>query len=115
MRFVVNTAWASTTLADSLRLAHSAGPAIVTPVDVPPARASTIAALLAVGGDATVAFEGVPGHPARLASPLLPGERLDVRLASAPLVEIDDRDCLLNLNTPGDWRAWQDARFRPPC
>lgn len=110
VRLVVNPAWATTTLADSLRLAHGSGPAIVTPVDVPPARPSTTRALLREPADAVAAFAGARGHPVRLASPLAPGERMDTRLARAPLVLVDDPACLLNLNTPAEWRAWLHAR-----
>jgi len=110
VRLVVNPAWATTTPADSLRLAHAAGAAIVTPVDVPPARPSTTRALLREPADAVAGFDGARGHPVRLASPLLPGERMDTRLARAPVVLVDDPTCLLNLNTPSAWRAWLHAR-----
>lgn len=110
VRLVVNAAWATTTPADSLRLAHASGPAIVTPVDVPPARASTTQALLRERADAVAGCGGARGHPVRLASPLSPGERMDTRLARAPLVLVDDPTCLLNLNTPAAWHAWLHAR-----
>ena len=105
-RLVLNAAWATTAMADSLRLGQGLGAALVTPVDVPPARRTTLQALLAESGDAVPEYGGEPGHPVLLARPLLEGERLDVRLGSARRVRIDDPDCLLNLNTPADWASW---------
>ncbi|MSP57171.1 MAG: hypothetical protein EXR69_16475 [Myxococcales bacterium] len=108
----VNREWATTGMADSLRIglgtsASSPRPwAIVQPVDVPPASARTLALLMAAHGDAVPTYLGAPGHPVRLTGGLAPGERLDQRLALAQRVPVDDPDCLLNLNTPADWERW---------
>ncbi len=104
---VYNHAWASTAMADSLSIAHRDGAALVTPVDVPPARPETLAALLAVEGDAVASYHGAPGHPIQLSAPLGPGQRLDERLALAARVDVADPDCLLNLNTPAEWARWR--------
>lgn len=104
---VDNPAWATTSMVDSLRMALQAGSAIVTPIDVPPARPATLRALLACRGDAVPEHAGLPGHPVHLSSPPGLGERLDHRLARAVRVPVDDPDCLLNLNTPEEWARWR--------
>lgn len=104
---VYNPDWATTSMMDSLRIAFQTGTAIVTPIDVPPARAATLRALLACRGDAVPEHAGLPGHPVHLSSPPGPGERLDHRLARAVRVPVDDPDCLLNLNTPLEWARWR--------
>lgn len=104
---VYNPDWATTTMVDSLRMAFQTGTAIVTPIDVPAARAATLRALLECTGDAVPEHAGLPGHPVHLSSPPAPGERLDRRLARATRVPVDDPDCLLNLNTPLEWARWR--------
>lgn len=111
---VVNPDWESTGPAESLALALALAPdatALVTPVDVPPARPSTLRALLAGVGDAVPTWSGVDGHPVRLDPPHPPG-RLDHRLVGARRVAVDDPDVVLNLNTPEAWAAWLSRRRR---
>jgi CTP:molybdopterin cytidylyltransferase MocA len=107
VRVVVNPHWADTTMADTLALAlPGVGRAFVTPVDVPPAHAATLAALAAAPGDAVPTWQGRDGHPVRLDPPHPPG-RLDERLRAAHRVPVDDPDCVLNLNTPEEWARWR--------
>jgi CTP:molybdopterin cytidylyltransferase MocA len=103
----VNERWAETEMLDSLMLAlPPAAVALVTPVDCPPVKHETLARLLAVGCDAVPAFAGRPGHPVRLQPPHPVHLRLDLRLARARAVPVDDPDCTLNFNEPADWVAW---------
>jgi CTP:molybdopterin cytidylyltransferase MocA len=112
-RVVVNEAWASTEMSDSAALGLAGlDVVLLTPVDAPPARPETIAALLATPGPAVPTFEGREGHPVKLVGPHPPG-RLDARLGAAARVPVDDPDCVRNLNTPADWEAWN--RERPRC
>lgn len=105
-RVVLNPRWASTEMSDSAHLGLvGLGPALLTPVDVPPARAATLARLLEADGAAVPAFRGMDGHPVRLPAPH-PPVRLDLRLAGAPRIAVDDPDICLNLNRPADWEAW---------
>jgi CTP:molybdopterin cytidylyltransferase MocA len=105
-RVLVNERWDQTDMAASAALALAgAGTVLLTPVDAPPARGDTIARLLAVRGDAVPVWQGRDGHPVKLAPPH-PTGRLDLRLAGATRVAVDDPDCVLNLNTPADWEAW---------
>ncbi len=93
--------------------------AVVTPVDVPPVRAATLAALLAVEGDAVPTWEGRDGHPVRVVAPTgaHPRVRLDLRLRDARRVPVDDPGVCANLNTPADLAVWQarlTGRAAPP-
>ena len=104
-----NAAWAVTSMGESLALALEPGlRALVTPVDVPPARVATLARLLEGEGDAVPTHGGRDGHPVRLEPPH-PSGRLDTRLVGARRVLVDDPDVLRNLNTPADWVAWRRA------
>lgn len=103
---VLNPAWATTGMAESLALALVDGPCLVTPVDVPPPRAATLRALLEGAGDAVPTWSGEDGHPVRLDPPHPPG-RLDVRLRGARRLPVEDPEILYNLNTPADWAAWR--------
>lgn len=119
---VYNPEWATTEMADSLRIGLGASRvgagsphwALVQPVDVPPAAARTLVALMAAHGDAVPAYLGSLGHPVRLTGGLAPGERLDQRLAVAQRVPVDDPDCILNLNTPAEWAGWLRKRQPRP-
>ena len=111
VRVYVNKAWETTGLAESASLALAdADVALLTPVDVPPARPETLAALLSVKGDAVPTWSGLDGHPVRLTPPHPPGARLDHRLVGARRVPVADPDCILNLNTPEEWARWCAGR-----
>jgi len=110
---VVNRAWATTGPAESAALGlQGLGPALLTPVDVPPANDADLRALIDASGPAVLSFDGRDGHPVRLDPPhtLL---RLDVRLQLAERIPSGDADRLLNLNTPEDWAAWGVGDERP--
>lgn len=108
---LVNRRWADTHPSDSADLALAdAGTVLLTPVDVPPAAPATLRRLLAAEGDAVPTWEGQDGHPVRLVPPHPLGMRLDLRLATAERVPVDDPDCVRNLNTPTEWAAWEAAR-----
>ncbi len=114
VRIVYNPAWASTDMSTSAWLALEtlgAAPCLLTPVDVPPARPEVLRRLSGLPGDVVPTFDGLDGHPVRLAPPHVPG-RLDLRLARARRVMIEDPTCVYNLNTPEDWRRWQGG---PPA
>lgn len=110
---VVNPAWATTEMATSLALGlEGVGRALVSPVDVPPPRPATLAALLDGVGDAVPTWRGVDGHPVRLDPPHPPG-RLDLRLRPARRVPVDDPDCVLDFDTPDAWARWCAGRASP--
>ncbi len=112
VRVVWNEAWASTGPAESAALGLAGmGPALLTPVDVPPACRADLQALIAARGPAVLQFEGVDGHPVRLDPPHEP-IRLDVRLRSAGRLVSADPDRVLNLNSPPEWSAWLGGRGR---
>jgi len=108
-----NPAWGTTGPAESAFVAlQRLGPALVTPVDVPPARLPDLQRLLDAGGPALLRHRGVDGHPIRL-DPPHPQLRLDERLRGALRIETDDPDVVRNLNTPEEWNAWL-AALGPP-
>lgn len=110
VRVVLNLAWRTTQMADSAFFGlDGAGVALLTPVDAPPAKPATLAALLACDGPAVPTFAGVDGHPVRLVPPHVRA-RLDARLAGARRVPVDDPDCVRNLNRPDEWAAWVASR-----
>lgn len=107
---VLNYRWSTSEMKHSAALGlRGKGVVLLTPVDVPPPRPASLAALLAGTGDAVPVHGGRRGHPVRLDPPH--GEvRLDARLAHAREVPVDDPDCVLNLNTPEEWAAWSSSR-----
>lgn len=110
VQILVNPFWKETGPSDSAALALAGVlRALLTPVDVPPARPETLRALLAGDGDAVPTWQGRDGHPVRLDAPHPPG-RLDHRVVGARRVPVDDPDCVLNLNTPREWEAWRRGR-----
>ena len=110
VRVVENSAWATSDPARSAFLALTGqGDTFVMPVDVPPPTIDTLTRLLRVGPPAVPQFRGKNGHPALLGPPHILA-RLDVRTAGATSVAVDDADCVLNLNTPGDFAAWLAGR-----
>ena len=112
VRIVTNGDWARTGPAESAALGLAGlGPSLLTPVDVPPASADDLAALISQYGSAVLTVGGLAGHPVRLDPPHAPG-RLDTRLEHATRVPSQDADRLLNLNTPEAWEAWVQARAR---
>jgi CTP:molybdopterin cytidylyltransferase MocA len=117
VRVVVNRDWATTHMVDSLRLASaglSTDSCLVTPVDVPPAAAATLGALLCRGAPAVpVDRLGRRGHPVLLDRASLsalrkhaPPEGLRDLLASAPEVTVSDDAVALQFNTPAEWAAF---------
>lgn len=114
VRVILNLEWRRTQMSDSAWYAlEGAGVTLLTPVDVPPARPDTLAALLAADGPAVPTVDGVPGHPVRLDPPHT-RVRLDARLAGARHIPVADRDCVRNLNRPEEWAAWlAERRDRP--
>src|SRR5690349_13571254 len=70
IRVVENRSWRTNAMSDSLRLALATIPAataLVTPVDVPPARPQTVDALIRAGAPAVpVDPSGREGHPVLL-------------------------------------------------
>jgi CTP:molybdopterin cytidylyltransferase MocA len=112
VRIIFNLAWARTEMTHSAAMGLAgAGDALLTPVDAPPVRADTLARLLAADGPAVPTWNGLSGHPVRLCAPH-PAERLDLRLAAATRVPVDDPDCVRNLNRPEEWDAWLEERRR---
>lgn len=108
-----NPAWATTGPAESAFVAlQGLGPALVTPVDVPPARLLDLQRLLDASGPAVLQYRGVDGHPIRL-DPPHPLLRLDERLRGARRIETDAPDVVRNLNTPEEWIAWLAAPWPP--
>lgn len=104
-----NADWATTGPWESLALGLEGhrGPALITPVDVPPCTIQELQRLAAHPGDAVLSWDGRPGHPVRLADasrvagPCPPGG-LGSLLAGAAHVPADSPDALANLNTPAD-------------
>lgn len=110
----VNPHWATTGPAESAALALAGlGPALVTPVDVPPATAGDLHSLIAASGPAVLSAHGVDGHPVRLDPPHTTG-RLDERLLGAVRIASEDPNRALNLNTPDDWNSFLNSLKRPP-
>ncbi|MEC8425454.1 MAG: hypothetical protein VX000_16830, partial [Myxococcota bacterium] len=88
-----------------------ATPLLVTPVDVPPAPAAVIAALLACEGPAVPSVGGQDGHPIRTTVGVVRksgrGRTLRDTLHDADRISLGWRGALRNLNTPADFRAWR--------
>lgn len=116
---VVNEDWAHTGMIDSLRLALIAadvrGPALVTPVDVAPARPATLDALLEAGAPAVpIDAHGRPGHPVLLDAPMValirtaaPEGGLRTLLRTTRQVEVDDPWVAQDFDDPESWRAFE--------
>ncbi len=110
VRRVFNPGWEGTGPAESAAIGLAGlGPALLTPVDVPPASAADLRALIAASGPAVLTFGGHDGHPVRLDPPHGAG-RLDERLVTAARIASEDPDRLLNLNTPDEWAIWLRER-----
>jgi len=114
---ILSPSWQTTgpreTLLCLLEGLPDAQPILVTPVDVPPAPARVLSALLAAGPPALPTHGGQPGHPLLLtaggARRALAVGTLKVAAAQATAVAVDWPGALRNLNTPADWRAWTGA------
>ena len=119
-RIVRNDAWATTEPRHSLLLAIAGldprAEIIATPVDVPPAPANVLEALLAVPADvvadrgAVVAYGDAPGHPIRmgvsaLRAGLSAGTLRDAT-ARALRVPVDWPGALWTWNTADEWSAF---------
>jgi len=115
-RLLDNVHWRHNHAVDSLALAlreTRVSQALVTPVDVPPAGAMDLAALVAAPSPAVLAWRDQPGHPVRLGPALcervrqgpVPGG-LRTLLEDATRVPASGPEVLLNLNTPASWAAW---------
>jgi len=110
VQIIFNICWTRTGMFESAFFGlDGAGVALVTPVDVPPARPETLRALLDVEGNAVPTWNDQPGHPIRLTPPH-PRIRLDSRLVGARRVPVSDPDCVRNLNRPEEWSAWLAER-----
>lgn len=115
---VENPDWATTWPADSLSLAlrdaDIDGACLVTPVDVPPATPSVLAALEATSPPAVpVDPEGRPGHPVLLDRDLVASIRrrapeggLRALLGAAARVPVDDPDVALDFDDPPAWSRY---------
>jgi len=109
---VLNTQWKETELRDSLRigLENVKGPAFVTPIDLPPAPAQVLDALIGSGTPSVPTYGQRTGHPvfidAEQTSQQLHHERLDQILSSASKVAVNWPDAVLNLNTPEQWHTY---------
>ncbi|MCB9793262.1 MAG: NTP transferase domain-containing protein [Alphaproteobacteria bacterium] len=120
---VVNPDWQTTWPVHSLALALRALPeevtrAVLSPVDVPPPSEAELRALLAAPPPAALSWQRTPGHPVligiteiqalRNAPP--PEGGLRALMPRPALVEAEGPGATLNLNTPGQWRAWLEGR-----
>lgn len=121
---VENAAWRTSAMIDSLKLALDAmdddEPALVTPVDVPPARVETLR-LLAKDGPAAVPVDGRGrrGHPVRIGESEIarirkqpPPGGLRTLLLAARLVPVGDPLVALDFDDPVAWRAFAE-RWEP--
>ncbi len=107
---VWNARWAVTDMATSVAMGlDGIGDALVTPVDAPPADPDTLAALVRADGPCVPCHGGRDGHPVRVRAPH-PQVRLDVRLADATRVEVEDPECVTNLNDADAFRAWLERK-----
>jgi CTP:molybdopterin cytidylyltransferase MocA len=114
-RVIVNRDWATTEPRHSLLLGiadlEPGDEVIATPVDVPPAPANVLAALLTHPGGAAVVieFRGAPGHPIRarvahLRAALASGTLRDATAAAAR-VAVDWAGAVETWNTEVEWAA----------
>ena len=111
---VNNPDWRTTGPWESLVLGagEREGPALVTPVDVPPCSAEALQRLVEAGPPAILGWAGRPGHPvlveaSRLRGPC-PEGGLAALLREAVLVEGDGPATLANMNRAEDYE-----RFSP--
>ncbi|MEQ1501604.1 MAG: nucleotidyltransferase family protein [Myxococcota bacterium] len=115
---VENRAWATTTPIDSLHLALTVvdvvGAAVVTPVDVAPARPDTLRALIAALGDGRSAVpvdpDGRDGHPVALDPALVAAIRarpipggLRAALSGAARIPVGDPAAGDDFDDPAAW------------
>lgn len=122
---VDNPDWAETGPRESLALAlehpeplPDRARVLVTPVDVPPAPAEVVAALLAAGPLAVPVFRGQRGHPVVVQ---VGAARLGLRhatlreiLACAVEVPVDWPDLAVDFDTPDAWAHWLDSQTPAP-
>ena len=115
-----NPRWQATGPTDSLAIAiarldlHT--PALITPVDVPPAPPRVVDRLLAHDGPAIAATDGRPGHPVRLSVAAIQhairgGGTLRDATAGATLIDAAWSCAHLNLNRPEDWQRWTATKL----
>lgn len=111
----INTEWAGTQMADSLRcgLTGVSGGALVTPVDVPPAPLDVLRLLTASTYPSVVCHRGVDGHPvwidAASTRSALETAPLKAVLAHAQRVSVSWPGCTRSWNTPAEWDAQSSA------
>ena len=113
-RIVRNEAWSTTEPRHSLLLAIAGldpeAEIIATPVDVPPAPANVLEALLQAPADvvadrgAVVAYDGVPGHPIRMGA-----AALRAGLSTGTLRDATARALPVLVDWPGAVRTWNTA------
>jgi CTP:molybdopterin cytidylyltransferase MocA len=104
-----NGDWANGGATDSLRAVWPklSGRVLFTPVDVPPCTPQALIRLASSLGECALSHQGTLGHPAALDHRLpFPAQRSmhEVMLGATPIPA--GPECLLNLNTPHDYRAW---------
>lgn len=124
VRIVVNSAWATTWPADTLRLAlvqaDIRGACWVTPVDVPPADPATLDAILAAGAPAVPTWGGDnPGHPVLLDDRLVaeirerpPDGGLRTLLGGVTRVPVV-QEISVDFDDPEGWARWLRRREGP--
>jgi len=111
----VNADWATTQMADSLRMVLNrvTGPVLVTPVDVPPAPVNVLKRLTECPDPTVLRYQGVDGHPvwidaASTRSALSTRPLKDV-LSDARRLDVDWPGCTQSWNTPAEWSAQSSA------
>ncbi len=119
---VLNPDWATTWPADSLQIALEVakicGTCLVTPVDVPPASAETLAKLIAAGAPAVPQdLNGRPGHPVLLDANLVsriregaPDGGLRTLLAEVQRVTVSEPNVAEDFDDPEAFGRWTAAR-----
>jgi CTP:molybdopterin cytidylyltransferase MocA len=114
VRIVHNAAWATTEPRHSLLLAIAGldpeAEIIATPVDVPPAPANVLEALLAAPADvvadrgAVVTYDDTPGHPVRMGA-----RSLQAGLSTGTLRDATARAVRVPVDWPDALRTWNNA------
>ena len=105
-----NDRWATTHMADSLRLGlqHCNGIALVTPVDCEPAPRKAIETLCNHGAPAVPQYNGQDGHPVLVnveEARSYTGHLQDL-LRDAPRMHVDWPGTIETWNTPDEWEAY---------
>ena len=106
---VRNEEWATTQMADSLRMAihNREGTALGTPVDCEPIPQDIVSVLCEMGAPAVPQYDGEDGHPALIRIPDVRAStgHLQSILANARRVPVHWSGTLATWNTPEQWQA----------